>query len=126
MDPATKDSVAIQFYTQDDVTAVFTDTEGAVSNGENANIPNGFTPNGDGLNDVFKPLGSGLYVTDYQLIVWNRWGQEVYKSQNPESNGWDGNYKGSMAPTGVYAYVLSYREASGETKTLSGNVTLTR
>lgn len=126
MDPNTNDSLAIQFYTQDDVLAVFTDTQGDVSNTASSNIPNGFTPNGDGLNDYFKPLGSGLYVSDYQIVIWNRWGQEVYASQNPESSGWDGNFKGSMAPTGVYAYVLTFRDGNGETKTLSGNVTLTR
>ena len=78
------------------------------SEGEMANVPTGFTPNGDGINDIFKPLGSAEFATEYQMTIWNRWGQEVFRSTDPLV-GWDGNYKGAQALTGVYAYWISYK-----------------
>jgi gliding motility-associated-like protein len=106
--------------------AVFTDKRNElVASGENANIPTGFTPNGDGLNDDFKPLGPAEYSTEYQMTIWNRWGQEVFRSTDPLL-GWDGRYKGTEATTGVYAYVITYKNIYNEAKLAKGNVTLTR
>jgi len=68
-------------------------------------IPNAFTPNGDGLNDVFKPLGTCTY-SNYDLRIYNRWGQVVFRSNNPE-NGWQGD----SAPIGTYYYLLKYNES---------------
>ncbi|MEI6020724.1 MAG: gliding motility-associated C-terminal domain-containing protein [Bacteroidota bacterium] len=127
LEPSSKDSVTTNFYTFDDVTAVFTDKSKDISNsGDNPNIPTGFTPNGDGRNDYFKPLGSAEFVSEYQMSIWNRWGQEVYRSVDPNDLGWDGNFSGQMAITGVYAYVITYKNVYGESKLLKGNVTLTR
>jgi gliding motility-associated-like protein len=124
--PASMDSVAINFNQPDDVVAVFTDkTKDIVGGGEGSNVPTGFTPNGDGLNDVFRPLGSAEYFNNYDMSVFNRWGQEVFRSTTP-GVGWDGNYKGQPAITGVYAYVISYTNTFGERKIVKGNVTLTR
>lgn len=69
-------------------------------------IPNAFTPDGDGLNDVFSP--STREVEDYEFTVINRWGQVVFKSNDPQK-GWDGNYLDKAAPAGVYFYTLSYK-----------------
>jgi gliding motility-associated-like protein len=126
-DPLSMDSVGVIFDFPDDVVAVFTDkTRDIVGAGEGANVPTGFSPNGDGLNDWFRPLGSAEFVSEYQMTVWNRWGQEVYRSVNPTDQGWDGTYKGQPAITGVYAYVITYKNIFGESKLVKGNVTLTR
>ncbi|MCC6371628.1 MAG: gliding motility-associated C-terminal domain-containing protein [Bacteroidia bacterium] len=123
--PVSLDSVAVQSWSFDDeVLAVFTDVTSPLTSG--SNIPNAFSPNGDGNNDWFKPLGSAAYVTDYQLTIWNRWGQEVFRSTDPTGAGWDGNYNGQQALTGVYAYVITYKNIYGESKIVKDNLTLTR
>jgi gliding motility-associated-like protein len=120
------DSVSLNFNTGGAVVAVFTDKQNDIANsGSGANIPTGFTPNGDGLNDDFRPLGSGEYASEYQMTIFNRWGQEVFRSVDP-LNGWDGRYKGQEALTGVYAYFITYKNIYNESKLLKGNVTLTR
>jgi gliding motility-associated-like protein len=127
LDPLSMDSIGVAFTSPgDDVVAVFTDkTNELAYEGEGANIPTGFTPNGDGLNDDFKPLGSGEFAMDYEMTIWNRWGQEVFRSVDPHV-GWDGYFKGQAAITGVYAYIIKYRNVYGESKLVKGNVTLTR
>jgi gliding motility-associated-like protein len=125
-DPISLDSIAINFNIAGEVIAVFTDKQNDINaNGEGANIPTGFTPNGDGNNDIFRPLGSGEFASEYQMTIWNRWGQEVYRSTDPLV-GWDGSFKGSQALTGVYAYVITYKNVFGESKLVKGNVTLSR
>jgi gliding motility-associated-like protein len=89
-------------------------------------IPNAFTPNGDGLNDVFEIDGAGW--RSFSLQIWNRWGERVYSSTNP-SLGWtgkDGN-TGAMCPAGVYMYqcIIEYAE-TGRVLERSGSLTLMR
>ncbi|MGZ3919980.1 MAG: CotH kinase family protein [Bacteroidia bacterium] len=117
--PLSKDSVAIDFNLPDDVLAVFTDITLDID------LPTGFTPNGDGNNDEFKPMGSALYSREYDFRIWNRWGQEVFRSTDP-IHGWDGNFDGKQAQTGVYAYVITYKNVYNESKIKKGNVTLVR
>jgi len=125
-DPLSMDSVGVNFNTSGEVIAVFTDKRNEiVADGENANVPTAFTPNGDGRNDIFRPLGSSVFVNEYQMSIWSRWGEEVFRSVDVHT-GWDGNFKGQMAQTGVYAYVISYKNVYNETKVVKGNVTLTR
>lgn len=114
------DSLSFVITESDNITAVFQDKSA------NVVFPTGFTPNGDGYNDVFLPLGAAAkYSKDYELRVWNRWGQEVFRSSE-YSVGWDGNYGGKLAQTGVYAYLLTYKDVLGESKLIKGNVTLIR
>jgi gliding motility-associated-like protein len=89
-------------------------------------IPNAFTPNGDGLNDTFGPVGEG--ITDYSMQIFNRWGNLIFES-NDMNVQWDGNYHNEIAPTGTYVYKLSAKGPStnGKSKKLiyeSGSVTL--
>ena len=120
------DSVVANFQRNSNIVAIFTDKGNDIAySGDNPNLPTGFTPNGDGLNDDFKPLGSGEYSTEYTMTIFNRWGQQVFRSQDP-LNGWDGRYNGSEAQTGVYAYYITYKNIYNEDKLLKGNVTLTR
>lgn len=76
-------------------------------------IPSSFTPNKDGLNDVFKP--TGLHITDdhYLFVIYDRWGEVVFKTTNPEE-GWDGKYKGSIVPNGsVMTYTFRCASEKG-------------
>lgn len=121
-----KDSVIVNFNTGGNVVAVFTDKRNGINNSdEGANVPTGFTPNGDGYNDVFRPLGSSEYVSEFEMTIWNRWGQEVFRSTDPLM-GWDGKFKSQDAQTGVYAYIINYKNIYNELKMVKGNVTLTR
>jgi gliding motility-associated-like protein len=125
-DPLSKDSIGLNFNTGGNIVAVFTDKRTDLDyRGEAANVPTGFTPNGDGLNDEFRPLGSAEFTSDYQMTIFNRWGQQVFRSVDPLV-GWDGRYKGQEAQTGVYAYFITYKNIYNEEKMLKGNVTLTR
>jgi len=68
-------------------------------------VPNAFTPNGDGLNDTFKPLIYG--VSKYQMIISNRWGGIIFSTNDTEA-AWDGKFKNQNCPEGVYFVVLEY------------------
>ncbi|HYG15307.1 MAG TPA: gliding motility-associated C-terminal domain-containing protein [Bacteroidia bacterium] len=70
-----------------------------------AEIPNSFTPNGDGLNDIFTPYL--VNALNYTLTIYNRWGQQVFTT-NGQPAGWDGTFKNETAPAGVYFYTLYY------------------
>ncbi len=115
-----KDSITFIIGESDYITAVFADKRNDIV------MPTGFTPNGDGVNDLFSPLGAqARYARDYEMQVWNRWGQEVFRA-NEYSYGWDGSHNGQQAQTGVYAYVLKYKNVLNEYKVVKGNVTLIR
>lgn len=69
-------------------------------------IPNTFTPNGDGLNDVWLPVGRN--IAQFDLYVFDRWGGQVFHSTDP-GHGWDGTINGEPAPNDNYAWRLAYR-----------------
>ena len=88
-------------------------------------VPNGFTPNGDGRNDVFLPKYRCLF-TAYELQIFNRLGQQVFASGDPD-HGWDGFFAGKMQPTGTYVWMIRYRDAvTGKTMVKDGTVLLIR
>ena len=64
-------------------------------------LPNSFTPNGDGLNDVLRPKYFG--IKNYSISIFDRWGSEIY-SGNDQSKEWDGTFKGVICQDGVYVY----------------------
>jgi gliding motility-associated-like protein len=66
-------------------------------------IPNIFTPNDDGLNDVFHI--SGFSSLSFRVLIYNRWGKEVFKSDNPNFT-WDGKLNDVLLPEGVYYYLI--------------------
>lgn len=66
--------------------------------------PSAFTPNGDNLNEFFKPSVT-CPIADYQLTIFNRWGQKIFET-NDRNEDWDGTFKGSKLPQGVYMYTL--------------------
>jgi gliding motility-associated-like protein len=86
-------------------------------------FPNVFTPNRDGINDVFQ--GSTWYATLKSIHIYNRWGACVYSSQSDFS--WDGTFDGRPMDPDVYVYMVTYRsEFTGQIKVKSGSVTLLR
>lgn len=90
-------------------------------------VPNAFTPNGDGINDYFFPrqyLSSG--VAGFTLTVFDRWGQKVFETNKAEGRGWDGNFNGKPQPQGVYIYQINVIYHNGRTEQYSGNITLIR
>lgn len=88
-------------------------------------IPNAFSPNADGLNDVFSIESSFIQIHGIQ--IFDRWGSIVYYS-NGEQNPWDGTKKGDPLPTGVYLYVISYEDLleKDDIKSQSGTLHLIR
>lgn len=87
-------------------------------------VPNLFTPDGNGRNDVLRVLGPG--VDDVQrLQVFDRWGKLLFESQNI-GDGWDGTYNGEPLPPGVYVYYVEVRCINGQTTVKKGDVTLLR
>ena len=93
-------------------------------------IPNAFTPNGDGRNDVFYVLGGPEGSTIKDLSVYNRWGQRVFQVHDvlpaDPAFGWNGTYGGNPAPAGAYVYSLTMRFADGTSQQLNGTVILVR
>jgi len=87
-------------------------------------VPSAFSPNGDGLNDILKPIGIGYRGISF-FRIYNRYGKEVYYS-NTLLQGWDGNYKGSPAQVGTYYWVIRLTNRFGQDEMLKGDVTLVR
>ncbi len=91
------------------------------------NIPNSFSPGGDGLNDYFLPrelLSSGLKT--FKMNIYNRWGENIFFTDKIDGRGWDGKYNGVPQPMGVYVYVIDVVYINNIKKSYKGNVTLVR
>lgn len=86
-------------------------------------IPNTFTPNGDGKNDVFKVVGENIKV--FQGMIFNRWGELIYKWEDV-NDFWDGRYKGLPVPNGIYVYKIEAQRADGTEYNKYGTVAVTR
>lgn len=88
-------------------------------------IPSAFTPNGDGVNDIFKVLGAEA-VDKFEFSIYNRWGQIVFKTSDP-FQGWDGTFHGIAQPQDAYIYDVHFRYlVTNQSYQLSGTVTLIR
>ncbi len=88
-------------------------------------LPNAFSPNGDGKNDIFRLIQYG-YISLVTFEIYNRWGNQVFSS-TAEGTGWDGKYLGEDCELGTYYYLLRYRcHLKNETIMLKGDVTLIR
>jgi gliding motility-associated-like protein len=86
-------------------------------------VPNAFTPNGDGVND--KVFVRGFAINRMKWSIYNRWGQLVYASTD-RNQGWDGRYKGVLQPQEVYTYTLEIEFTDGTRATKTGDITLLR
>ena len=88
-----------------------------------ADVPNAFSPNGDGTNDVVSIKGYGIAKMSWN--IYNRWGKLVFTSSDI-SNGWDGRYKGELQPQDVYAYILNLTFTDKTVFRKKGDITLLR
>lgn len=87
-------------------------------------IPNAFTPNHDGQNDIFKIVNfSTQKLIDFK--IFNRWGTVLFRTTDGQS-GWDGSFKNQPQPFGVYGYVIRIAYEDGYVETYKGTVTLIR
>jgi len=88
-------------------------------------IPNTFTPDGDEHNNTWLPVfTSGFDPYDVEILLFNRWGQVIWESQNA-SFGWDGTYQGTMCPVGIYVYKITYGDPKNDSKRIIlGHLTL--
>ncbi len=93
-------------------------------------IPNGFTPDGDGINDGFTLFGGPAAEEIANLKIFDRWGELIFEARNiPHSNeavGWDGTFNGRTVNPGVFVYLAEVRFIDGETVSYSGDITLVR
>ena len=87
-------------------------------------IPNTFTPQGDGINEIFKPGAMiGVAENDYTFLIFNRWGEKIYEGHDIE-DGWDGTVKGGSEPaqTGVYVWLIKLKGIDGPSREYTGHV----
>jgi gliding motility-associated-like protein len=102
-------------------------TINVICNGANVFIPNTFSPNGDGSNDIFYPRGTGLFSIK-SARIFNRWGEIVYEKNDFFANdtraGWDGTYKGRKLTPDVYVYIIEVLCDNNTTLPFKGNVAL--
>ena len=93
-------------------------------------IPNAFTPNGDGINDIYTIMGSQDLLSINNFRVFNRWGRLIYQADElPPNNpleGWDGRQKGQNAPEGVYVFTAELLYDDGESRLTTGSFSLLR
>lgn len=98
----------------DDVTVFINVVEGV-------GVPNAFSPNNDGVNDILYVKGNG--IESMTLRIYNRYGQKVFESSE-QTIGWDGTFNNKELNSGVFAYVLEYNFYGQDRESLKGNITL--
>lgn len=86
-------------------------------------VPNSFSPNGDGVNDVIRVYGAA--IRELRFTIFNQWGEKVFETRDMNT-GWDGVYKGKPQPSGVYIYVCQLTATDGTSQTKKGSVNLIR
>jgi len=92
-------------------------------------IPNSFTPNSDGFNDIFEAYGLG--IVEFNMMVFNRWGELIFESNKIKNQldglhmgGWDGTYKNNEIQEDVYSYVVKYKGINTTKKIIYGKILL--
>ncbi len=85
-------------------------------------VPKAFTPNGDESNDRF--IVRGVNIKDLYMVVWDRWGEKVYETEDTQALGWDGTYKGASLTPDAYAWYVKATCGNGAVYEKKGNVTL--
>lgn len=88
-------------------------------------VPNTFSPNNDLHNNVFKPIVKDISLENYELKIYNRWGELIFITKN-SSEAWDGTYQKNSCPIGTYTWSLKYNEINGSQIFLSGSILLKR
>ncbi|MCD8210653.1 MAG: gliding motility-associated C-terminal domain-containing protein [Prevotella sp.] len=88
-------------------------------------MPNAFSPNGDGINDIYKAKDGYQSIIEFHAYIFNRWGQKLYEWTDP-AGGWDGKYKGKDVAQGVYYVLVNAKGADGRTFHIKRDVNLLR
>jgi gliding motility-associated-like protein len=100
-----------------------------VKNHKRVFVPNAFSPNGDGTNDLFSVYGGPEVKKVISMKIFDRWGGMVYLNEGlpPDgSQGWDGNSNGKKLDQGIYIYLIQVDYINGESETISGDLMLHR
>lgn len=88
--------------------------------------PTAFSPDGDGINEYFRVFGHGIDLNTFSLVIYDRWGEIIWESNNIET-GWDGKVKnGKIAPVGSYTWLAKFRDINGILHEQSGVVNIIR
>jgi gliding motility-associated-like protein len=118
------ESTAFIVYYDQDSSCTAIDTVNVTVNFIQAiGVPNSFSPNGDGRNDVLRVLGQG--ITRMEFKIFNRYGQLVFETTN-QSEGWDGTFNDKELNAGVFVYTLEVTFAEGNREVYTGDITLVR
>lgn len=88
-------------------------------------MPNAFSPNGDGINDIYKAKDGYQSLVEFQATIFNRWGQKLY-SWNDPAGGWDGKFNGKDVKQGVYFVLVKAKGADGRQFNIRRDVNLLR
>lgn len=88
-------------------------------------MPNAFSPNGDGINDIYKAKEGYQSLVEFHAYIFNRWGQKLYEWTDP-AGGWDGTHNGKEVKDGVYFVLVNARGADGRTFNIKKDVNLLR
>ncbi len=88
-------------------------------------MPNAFSPNGDGINDIYKAKDNHKSITAFHAYIFNRWGQKLYEWTDIDG-GWDGTYHGSPVKAGVYFVLVKAKGADGVEYNIKRDVNLLR
>lgn len=88
-------------------------------------MPNAFSPNDDGINDIYKAKSGYQSLVEFHAYIFNRWGQKLYEWTDP-AGGWDGKYKGKDVKQGVYFVLVKAKGADGRRYNIKKDVNLLR
>ncbi len=101
--------------------------QAVIENGPTFFIPDAFTPNGDGLNDLFTPIGTDFIEDSYQIIIYERWGSIVFES-NDYNHQWNGKHYKTYEeiPDGVFSYIIFVTDIFDVKRKFVGNITMFR
>ena len=88
-------------------------------------MPNAFSPNGDGINDVYRAKPGYKSIVEFKAVIFNRWGQKIYEWNDP-AGGWDGKHKGKDVPQGTYFVNVIAKGADGKEFRIRRDVNLLR
>ena len=88
-------------------------------------MPNAFSPNGDGINDIYRAKNNYQSIVEFDAYIFNRWGQKIYEWHDP-AGGWDGKFNGKDVKQGVYFVLVKAKGADGRKYNIKKDVNLLR
>ncbi len=128
--PETVTTYSIVAFNEDGCNALADITLQVENTEDGVFTPDAFSPNDDGINDIFMPFTDQTVAVIKSFMVYDRWGEPVHKFFNIEPNdisgGWDGKFKGKRLNTGVFVWFAELEYKNGATKLFEGDVTLLR